>query len=328
MNSTSGRLAAFLLAAAAFSVATVAAAQTAYPDRPIRMIVPYTPGGQFDIHARLLADKMKDILGQPVVVENRPGGASMVGADAVAKAPNDGYTLLFGGTNMFAVLPYVYRKVPYKVADFQTVSLVSDLPMALTLAAKQIPANNLKEFIAYVKARPGTINFGTSGTGGLQHLMGELANQHMGLQMVQVSYRGTPEVITGLLSDTVSLTFDGMAAYLPHTGPGKPLKILGVSSSQRVEAAPDVPTFEEQGFPQMTVSTRGGVVVPAGTPRAIVDKLHDAVVAANNDSKVREAVVRSAVIPRVSTPEEYDAIVKSDTAILRGVIDRLNLKLD
>jgi len=321
------RLVTLTLIAAALSAATAAMAQS-YPDRPIRMIVPYTAGGQFDIHARLLADKMKDILGQPVLIENRPGGASMLGADSVAKSANDGYTLLFGGTNMFAVLPYVYRKVPYKVSDFQTISLVSDLPMALTMAPKQIPVNNLSEFIAYVKARPGAINFGTSGTGGLQHLMGELANQHMGLNMVHVSYRGTPEVITGLLSDTVSLTFDGMAAYLPHAGPGKPLKILGVSSAQRVEAAPDVPTFQEQGFPQLTISTRGGVVAPAGTPRAIVNKLHDAVVAANSDPKVRAAVILGAAIPRVSTPEEYDAIIKSDSAILSDVVKRLNLKLD
>ena len=300
----------------------------AYPERPIRMVVPYPPGGQFDIHARLLGDKLKDILGQPIVIENRPGAATMIGAEAVARSPNDGYTLLFAGANMFAILPQIYRKVPYKVSDFQPISLVSDLPMGLTISSKQMPVANLKEFVTYVQARPGAINFGTSGTGGLQHLIGELANLRIGLKMVQVSYRGTPEVLTGLLSDQVPLAFDGMTAYLPNAGPGKPLKILAVSSDRRVEAAPEVPTFAELGYPEMTVSTRGGVVVPADTPRAIVNKLHDAIVCANNDPQVRAAVIAGAAIPRTSTPEEFAAVIKSDSALWGEIIQRLNIKLD
>src|SRR5262245_15891574 len=320
---------AFGLAAAwaAWAPASTGAAQS-FPERPIRMVVPYTPGGQFDIHARLLADKLKDLLGQPVLIENRPGGGTMIGADAVAKSPNDGYTLLFAGANMFAILPQVYRKISYKVADFQTISLVSDLPMGLTVSTKQMPVDNLKDFVSYVKARPGAVNFGTSGTGGAQHLIGELANLRMGLNMTHISYRGTPEVLTGLLGDQIPLTFDGMTAYLPNAGPGKPLKILGVSSAQRVEAAPDVPTFAELGFPDMTVSTRGGIVAPAGTPRAIIDKLHDAIVAANNDPQVRAAVIKGAAIPQVSTPEEFDAVIKSDSAIWGEVIRKLNISLD
>ena len=299
-----------------------------YPERPIKIVVPYTPGGQFDIHARLLAEKMKELLGQPLLIENRPGAASMIGADAVAKSPNDGYTLLFAGTNIFAILPQVYSKISYKVSDFQTIALVSDLPMGLTVSSKQLGVDNLKSFVSYVKARPGAINFGTSGTGGLQHLIGELANLRMGLQMVQVSYRGTPEVIAALMGDQVAVTFDGMTAYLPNAGPDKPLKILAVSSERRVEAAPDVPTFAELGYPEMTVSTRGGIVAPAGTPRPIIDKIRSAVVAANNDPKVRDAIVRGAAVPRTSTPEEFDAVIKSDSAIWTEIVRRLNIKLD
>jgi tripartite-type tricarboxylate transporter receptor subunit TctC len=324
---SSAKVIAFAVVATVCLHSPFASAQT-YPDHPIKMIVPYTPGGQFDIHARLLADRLKDLLGQPVIIENRPGAATMIGADAVAKSPNDGYTLLFAGTNMFAILPQIYTKIPYKVSDFQTISIVSDLPMALTISAKQMPVSNLKEFVDYVKARPGAINFGTSGTGGLQHLIGELANLRMGLKMTQVSYRGTPEVITALLGDQVPVTFDGMTSYLPNAGPGKPLKVLAVSSDKRIEAAPDVPTFAELGYPEMTVSTHGGIVAPAGISRAIVDKIRTAVVAANSDPTVRASVIQGAAVPRTSTPEEFDALIKSDSDIWGEIIRRLNIKLD
>jgi tripartite-type tricarboxylate transporter receptor subunit TctC len=307
--------------------ASVGQAQT-FPERSIRLVVPYTPGGQFDIHARMLAERLKDVLGQPVIVENRPGGGTMIGAEAVAKAPNDGYTLLFAGANMFAILPQVYRRISYKVRDFQTISLVSDLPMGLVVSASQMPVDDLKSFVDYVRAHPNAINFGTSGTGSGQHLIGELANLHMGLGMTHIGYRGTAEVMTGLLGGQIPVTFDGLTAYLPNAGPGQPLKILGVSSAQRLEIAPDLPTFRELGYLDMTVSTRGGIVAPAGTPAAIIARLHDAIVEANNDSQVRAAVIKGAAIPRTSTPEEFDATIKSDSAIWGEVIHKLNISLD
>jgi tripartite-type tricarboxylate transporter receptor subunit TctC len=322
------RIAAFGFAAFTLLCGLLPALGQNYPERPIKIIVPYTPGGQFDIHARLLAEQMRELLGQPVLIENRPGAASMIGADAVAKSPNDGYTLLFAGTNIFAILPLVYSKISYKVSDFQTIALVSDLPMGMTISSKQLGVDNLKSFVSYAKERPGAINFGTSGTGGLQHLIGELANLRMGLKLQQVSYRGTPEVIAALLGDQVAVTFDGMTAYLPNAGPGKPLKILAVSSEQRIEAAPDVPTFAEFGYPEMTVATHGGIVAPAGTPRPIIDKIRNAIVKANNDPKVRTVVVRGAAVPRTSTPEEFDALIKADSAIWSEIVRRLDIKLD
>jgi tripartite-type tricarboxylate transporter receptor subunit TctC len=252
----------------------------------------------------------------------------MIGADYVANSPNDGYTLLFAGTNMFAILPLVHSRISYKVADFQTIAVVSDLPMALTISAKQMPVENLKSFIEYVKARPGDINFGTSGTGGLQHLIGELANLRLGLKMQQVSYRGSPEVLTALLGDQVPVTFDGMTSYIPNAGPDQPLRILAVSSEKRVEAAPDVPTFAELGYPEMTVSTHGGIVAPAGTPRPIIDRLHAAIEKANSDETVRAAVIRGAAVPRTSSPEEFDDLIKADTKIWSEIVSRLHIKLD
>ena len=156
-----------LLSALCLVVATAAPAlaQT-YPDRPIRLIVPYTAGGQFDIHARMIADRMSAQLGQPIVVENRPGAGTMLAADYVAKQKNDGYTILFSGANMFAIAPHVYSNVPYKVTDFQTISLVSELPMGFVVNTKVLPVKDFREFVAYAKANPGKVSFGTSGTGG------------------------------------------------------------------------------------------------------------------------------------------------------------------
>lgn len=314
-----------LLLSAALS-ATVQA-QT-WPQKTIKIIVPYTPGGLFDIHARLLADRLKALFGQPVVVENRPGAGTMIGADAVAKSTNDGYTLLLAGMNMFATVPFVYSNVPYKLSDFQTIALISDIPIALTVSTKQMPVADLSSFINYVKARPDQINFGSSGVGGMQHLFGELANLRLGLQMKNIGYRGAMEVLTALLGDQVPVAFDSMTVYRSNTGPDKPLKILAVSSDIRLELAPEVPTFAELGFPEMTVSARGGLLAPAGTPRAIIDKIHDAVVKANNDPIIRDAIVQAAAIPRTSTPEEFDAMIKSDIAIWRDIIQRLNIKVN
>jgi tripartite-type tricarboxylate transporter receptor subunit TctC len=326
------RSAAWALVLLALSVAwpTRADAQGAanYPDHPVKLVVPYTPGGQFDIHARMLAENMGGILGKPVVIENKPGAGTMLAAEYVAGGKNDGYTILFVGANMLAIAPHLYKSIRYKVSDFQTISLISSLPMGIVINTAKIPAKTLPEFIAYVKANPGKVTFGTSGTGGAQHLMGELAKMRMGLNMVQVGYRGTPEVLTDLLAGDVSVSFDGIVAYLPHAGEGKALRILAISSGERLAAAPDIPTYAELGYPDMTLSTFGGIVAPAGTPMPIIDKLHDAIVKANSDPAIRQRVVESAAIPKTSTPQEFDALIKSDSAIWGEVVRKLNLRLD
>lgn len=303
-------------------------AAAGYPDHPIKLVVPYTPGGQFDIHARMLAENMTPILGRPVVIENKPGAGTMLAAEYVAGAKNDGYTILFVGANMLAIAPHLYRSIRYKVSDFQTISLISALPMGLVINTNKIPAKTLAEFIAYVKANPGKVTFGTSGTGGAQHLMGELAKMRMGLNMVQVGYRGTPEVLTDLLAGDVSVAFDGLVAYLPHAGEGKPLRVLAISSAERLEAAPDVPTYAELGYPDMTLSTFGGIVAPAGTPMPIVTKLHDAIVKANSDPAIRRRVVDGAAAPKTSTPQEFDTLIKHNSAVWGEVVQKLNLHLD
>ncbi len=291
--------------------AGLAAAQT-YPEHPVRMIVPYAPGGQFDIHARALANKMRETLGQTVIIENKPGAATALGTTFVAQSKNDGYTILFAGANAFAIAPHQIKDLSYKVSDFQPISLVSMLPQGLIINSNVIPAKNLAEFIAFMKKNPGKFTYGTSGTGGAQHLIGEHLKRTVGIDMVQVGYRGTPEVLQELLSGQIVLTIDGVVAYLPRTGANGPLRVIAVNSSKRLEAVSEAPTFEELGYPQMTSGSWGAIFAPAGTPRTAVDALRRSIVAANDSPEIREFVIKSGATPTTSTPEELQALIAAD----------------
>jgi tripartite-type tricarboxylate transporter receptor subunit TctC len=308
---------------AALALASAGALAQAWPERALKLVVPYTPGGQFDIVARMVAQRMGASLGQPVLVENRPGGGTIIGADYVAKSRNDGYTLLYAGANMFAIAPHL-RKLPYQRADFQPISLVSDLPMGLVVRTADVPAADLKSFIAYVKAHPGKLDFGTSGEGGAQHLLCELVKDKAGIDMRHVGYKGTAQVIQDLLPGRVQAACDGLLAYIPHTKDGT-LRILAVSSERRMEALPDIPTFAELGLPQATVASWGGVVAPAGVPAPVLDKLHDAVVAAASAPEVRSRIVADAAVPHTTTPAQFAAIIEADYEKWGSVIRKLNL---
>lgn len=295
-----------------------------WPQRTIRLVVPYTAGGQFDVVARMLAERMTGSLGVPVVVENRPGAGTMIGADHVAKSPNDGYTLLFAGANMFAIAPHVFANVPFKRSDFQTVSLVSELPMGLIIHSS-IPARTLGEFIAYAKANPGKISFGTSGEAGAQHLLCELIKDRAGIDMVHVGYKGTAQVLQDLLPGRVTVACDGLLAYMPHAKQGT-LRILGVSSSRRLPSLPDVPTLAEGGMPDATVASWGSIVAPAGLPAPVLKKLHGAVVAAAEAPEVKQRIAEGAALPRTTTPQEFDAIITSDYEKWGAVVRKLGLQ--
>ena len=317
------RRTAWLLLACSFLLSGQALAQ-AWPERSIKLIVPYTPGGQFDIVARMVAERMGAKRGQPVIVENRPGGSTLIGADAVAKAKNDGYTLLYAGANMFAIAPHLFAKMPFQRGDFQTISLVSELPMGL-VAHSSVPARNIQEFVAHVKANPGKVNFGTSGEGGAQHLLCELIKDQAGIDMLHVGYKGTAQVLQDLIPGRVTVACDGLVAYIPHAKAGT-VRILGVSSSKRMPSLPDVPTFAELGYESATVASWGGIVAPAGVPAPVLARLHEAVVAAANAPEVRQRIVDDAALPRTTTPEEFDAIIRRDHATWGGVIRKLGLK--
>jgi tripartite-type tricarboxylate transporter receptor subunit TctC len=313
----------FSAALAALLVAGGAAHAQGWPDHPLKLVVPYTAGGQFDVVARMVAERMGQTLGQPVVVENKPGAGTLLGADYVAKSRPDGYTLFYAGANAFAIAPHLFARVPYQRSDFQTISLVSELPMGLVVDAK-LPVKTLEEFLAYVKANPGKVNFGTSGEGGAQHLLCELVKDRTGISMQHIGYKGTAQVLQDLLPGRVSAACDGLLAYVPHMKAGA-VRILAVSSSQRLAALPDVPTFAEKGIPDATVSAWGGIMAPAGIPPAVRQKLHDAVAAAVNSTEVRQRISADAAVPRSTTPEEFDAIIGADYEKWGGVIRKLGL---
>ena len=316
-----------LALAAALLLAAPALAQ--YPDKPVKLVVPYPPGGQFDIHARILADKASPRLGQRIVIENKPGAATMLGAEYVAGQKPDGYTLLWAGANMFTIAPHVYKEVRYKQSDFQTITLVNDLPMGFEVNAAKLGVTDFKTFVAYAKANKGKISYGVSGTGGLQHLMCELINMQLGLDMFHVAYKGTPEVIQDLRAGEIQAACDGMTAYLPlHRDAAGTVRILAQTAGTRAEAAADVPTFRELGYPDLTFATWGGIVAPAGTPKDALDKLGAAFTAANQDPEVAALVVKGAAIPRTSTPAEFDAVIKADYERWGAVVRKLGLKLD
>ena len=300
-----------------------AASHAAFPDKPIRLIVGASAGGTTDTLAREVAEDMSKTLGQPVIVENKPGGATLLGGDYVAKSRADGYTLFYAGANAFAIAPHLFAKVPFQRSDFQTISLVSELPMGLVVSSS-LPVKTLEEFIAYVKAHPGKVNFGTSGQGGAQHLLCELVKDRAGIDMVHVGYKGTAQVLQDLLPGRVNAACDGLLAYAPHAKAGS-VRILAVSSAQRLPALPDVPTFAERGIPDATVASWGGIMVPAGVPAPVRQKLLEAVTTAASAPEVRKRIADDAAVPRTTTPEEFDAIIRTDYDKWGAVIRKLGL---
>lgn len=302
-----------------------AAAQSAtssWPDRPITLVCPYTPGGQFDAHARLIAQRLSVLLKQQVVVENKPGAGTTIGAEYVARAKPDGYTLLMAGATMFTIAPHTFDQLRYKASDFQSVSLLNQLPMALMVNPQAIPVKDFKEFVAYAKANPGKVNYGTTGPGVATHLLGELTKAQLGIDIVPVHYKGTGPGMIDLLAGRVPAMFDGVLAHAPMIKEGKEVA-LAVSSAKRLPGAPNIPTFAELGYPELSMSSWAAIMVPKGTPQPIVDRLHKAVVEAVASEEVNARMVADATLPMSSTPAELDALIKRDYDTWGGLIRKI-----
>ena len=298
----------------AFALAVVPGAMAAYPEpgKPIRMIVPFAPGGNADIIARAIGNELSKNLGVPVVIDNRAGAGGVIGSDLVAKAPADGYTIMMVSAS-HVINPSMQKKLPYDtIKDFAAISMVADVPTVLIVPPSR-PYKTLKELIAYAKANPGKLNFASAGNGTVGHLSGELLKSMAGIKMEHVAYKGNGPAMVDLLGGHVDLLFGSMPSAVPHIKSGK-LRALCVTAAQRSDAAPDVPTTAEAGLPGFEVSTGFGLFAPAKTPRPVIAKLHDEVVKALKLPQVRERLASQGADPVGSTPEQYDAFVKSEIA--------------
>lgn len=302
------RLAIGLAAAAAMGAAGVAAAQD-YPNKPVRLVVPFPPGGVADNMARAYGQELAKAWRQPVVVENRPGAGTTIGADFVAKSPADGYTIYL--TNVgHSSSAAVYRKLPYNAdKDFTPVSLLADVPSILA-ATLSLPANNVKELIALAKSKPGTINFASAGTGTGSHLMGEYLKALAGIDIVHVPYKGTAPAFADLSSGRVGLIFEPIGTMLPHIRAGK-LKALGVTTAKRSPVAPEIPAIAE-ALPGYDTSTWYGILAPAGTPAEVVRKIHGELVRITQSPEMKERLLAQGLQPVANTPEQFATVLKDD----------------
>lgn len=305
-----GRRTLMAFAAAAPLALAAAPAAAAYPDRPIKLVVPYTPGGVTDALARVLAKGLSDRVGQPVVVENRGGGGANIGADAVAKAAPDGYTLLMGSAATHAINSSLYKSLSYDhIRDFAPITQVAQVPNILVVHPS-VPAKDVRELIAYAKANPGKLNFGSSGSGGTIHLSGELFKTLAGVDMLHVPYKGSAPAVSDLLGGQVQVMFD--SSVVPHVKSGR-LRALAVTSSKRSTALPDVPTMAEAGLPGYESTAWFGVLAPAGTPQPILARLHDEMVAVLKDPATQAWMKQQGFDAIGDTPAQFAAYIRKET---------------
>jgi tripartite-type tricarboxylate transporter receptor subunit TctC len=317
-----------LLAAAAALpwIPSAARAQAAgWPNRPVRIIVAFPPGQATDQAARALAQRLSETMGQQFVVENRPGAASIIGSEAAARAPNDGYTLFMGSSGSLAVNPGMYAKLPYDpIRDFVPIGLALKVPFFLVVNPS-VPARSVAELVAYLKANPGKVNFGTAGNGASNHLSAEYFRSVAGVDMVHVPYKGSPPAVTDLLGGQISVMFETGPLTVPHVKTGK-LRALAVASAQRSSALPELVTIAESGYPGFEAVGWAGLLAPAGTPREIVTRVNAEMVRSLAMPELKERFVAMGAELVSSTPEEFDAYIRSETAKWGKVIKDVGIQ--
>lgn len=315
------------LALAGLLLSGLPLAAQSYPERPVRLIVPFAAGGGSDSVGRAIAQKLSETLGQNVVVENRPGAGGSIGATYVAKAAPDGYTLLLGSTSEIAQYPHVSANVPYDPQkDFAPVALIATVPLVLTVAQK-LPVSNVQELIATARKNPGKLNYGSAGTGSTTHLAMALFADMTGIDMVNVPYKGSAPVVTDLLAGNLDLAMPTMSAALPHAGGGK-LKLIAVSTAKRAKALPDVPTIAESGVPAYATGLWTGLLAPAKTPRPIIEKLHAATAAALKTPELLKILNSQGAEPSGSTPEEFAQEIAREFETWRAVVQKTGIKIN
>jgi tripartite-type tricarboxylate transporter receptor subunit TctC len=303
-----------------------ALAQENYPSRPVRVIVPFAPGGGSDVTARFVGAKLADRLGQSIVVDNRPAASGIVGTDIVAKAHPDGYTLLLVFST-HAQSAQLFAKLPYDpIKDFAPITEVIATPLGMMLQPS-VPAKTVQEFVTYAKANPGKLNYGSSGPGSSPHLATELFMSMAGIQMTHVPYKGVAPIITAQLGGEVQVSFANMFSTLAHWKSGR-LRLLAHAGTKRSEAFPDVPTIAESGVPGFEAIIWYGYMAPAKTPRTIIDKLHKEIVAIVHMPDVRQIFVSQGNDPIANTPQEFATVIRNDAEKWGAIGKRLGVKLD
>ena len=316
------------LAACGASLPGGAWAQAGYPARPVRMVVPFPPGGPTDVMGRTAAKAMGERLGQQFVVENKAGAGGNIGTDFVAKAAPDGYTIGLTAISSLAIAPHLYASLPFNVEkDLLPISLVGTTPCALVIHPGA-PFSDLAGMVAHAKANPGRLSYATSGIGTSNHLAAELLQSVAGIALTNVPYKGSSQIVPDLLAGTVPMSMESsLATTLQHVRAGK-LKAIAVTSPQRAKALPDVPTVAESGYPGFEVETWFGLVAPAGTPQAVVAQLHDAWEAGARTPQAQAAFDNISGNLRVNTPQQFADFIRAENRRWGGLIRQLGLKAD
>jgi len=316
-----------IVAAAWLAVLSVAASAQAYPAKPIRLIVPFAPGGPNDVIGRIVGQKLTEAWGQTVVVENRGGAGGTIGVEAGAKSPPDGYTIIMGGSSNLTVAPSLYAKLPYdSLRDFAPVSNVAFVPYVVTVNPR-VPARSMKELVAIAKARPGFLNYGSSGTGSMSSLAAELINSAGGARIVHVPYKGTAPAVTAMVTGEIDMMVADLSAVAGHAKAGK-LRLIATAGSRRTRAAPELPTVAESGLKGYAVDAWFGVVAPGKTPGEIVAKLSAGVASAVKSPDVRQRFEQLGYDPIGDTSSEFAATIKSDIEKFSRIIKAAGIRAE
>ena len=316
------------LAAALISFSTLLPSRSAsaldYPNRNVRVVIPFTAGGAPDVLMRLLGQKLTEKWGQGVVIENRAGGNTMVGTVAVTKSAPDGYTLLLAADQTFVLNPLLYATLPYSMKELDTVAMMATIPHMLAVANK-VPVSNVKELIALAKAKPDTITFGTTGAGTIQRIATEFFAGIAGIKLVHVPYKGANETMMGILQGEIDMTINGMSNILPYVS-GDKLKALAVSTAERNPLAPNIPTMQEAGVPGYTSQGSFGLFAPAGTPREIRDKVAADVGEVLARPEIKKALEARSFVVTSFGPDAFDKYIGTETVKWEAVVKRAGIK--
>lgn len=330
MNQTHGKRLGHLLAAATLALGALfsaAAGAQAYPNKPVKLLVPFAAAGTTDIVARIVADQLGKELGQPVIVENRGGGGGSIGAAELARSAPDGYVIGMATVSTMAVNPAANPKIPYNnLTDFIPVTNLAAVPNILVVHPS-VPAKDIQEFIKLLKANPGKYSFASSGTAGIGHMMGELFLTASGTDMVHIPYKGAGPAITDVLGGQVPVLFDNLPSSKSHIDAGK-FRLLAVAAPKRLPSYPNVPTFKEIGMPEVNDPAWYGLLLPAKTPKDIVDKVHAAAVKALQNPTVKEKLLGQGAEPVGNTPAEFAAQIKVEYDKMKALVVKKNIKLD